>query len=231
MSRAKSYSLLILGAMFAVGATWFIRQRRGERGSLPLWRSVLARRYGIEKAGQLIAAVRQRCAELLAAASLPQNPALRWHLTENILPGLALYQVLLQEHRGDQTAALAEVDEAMRARTLAKNRARFALLKLTPAPYSVFKLVFAQTMKQFPVEGWETTYVENSADRVAFNMTRCFYLDTLTAYGAPELTASFCESDEVMAELFPPSIRFVRPHTLGRGDALCDFQYCRVEQP
>ena len=62
-------------------------------------------------------------------------------------------------------------------------------------------------------------------------MTRCFYLNTLTAYGAPELTASFCKSDEVMAELFPPSIRFVRPHTLGRGDALCDFQYCHVKQP
>ena len=62
-------------------------------------------------------------------------------------------------------------------------------------------------------------------------MTRCFYLNTLTAYGTPELTASFCKSDEVMAELLPPSIRFVRPHTLGRGDALCDFQYCRVDQP
>ena len=147
MSRAKSYTLLILGAVFALGATWFIRQRRGERGSLLLWQSVLARRYGIEKAQQLIAAVRQRRAELLAAASLPQNPALRWHLTENILPGLALYQVLLQEHGGDQTAALAEVDEALRAWTLAKNRARFALLKLMPAPFSVFKLVFAQTMK------------------------------------------------------------------------------------
>ena len=231
MSRTKNYALFILSFASAVGLVWLVRRQRGERGSLPLWQSVLARRYGIEKAQRLIAAVRQRRAELLAAASLPQNPALRWHLTENILPGLALYQVLLQEHRGDQTAALAEVDEALRAWTLAKNRARFALLKLTPTPFSVFKLVFAQTMKQFPAEGWETTYVENSADRVAFNMTRCFYLNTLIAYGAPELTSSFCKSDEVMAELFPPSIRFVRPHTLGRGDALCDFQYCRVDQP
>jgi hypothetical protein len=229
MTRPKKHVLFIISLASAIGLIWLVRRRRGELGSQPLWQSVLARRYGIEKAQQLVAAVRQRRTELLAAASVPQNPALRWHLTENILPGLALYQVLLQEHRGDQAAALAEVDEALRARTLAENRARFAMLKLTPAPFSVFKLVFTQTMKQFPVEGWEITYVENSADRVAFNMTRCFYLNTLTAYGSPELTASFCKSDEVMAELFPPSIRFVRPHTLGRSDALCDFQYCRVE--
>ncbi len=231
MTRTKKHVLFFLGLASAAGVAWLVRQRREERGSPPLWQSVLARRYGAEKSQQLMAVVRQRRAELTAAATLPQNQALRWHLTENILPGLALYQVLLQVHGGDQTAALAEVDEALRTWTLAKNRARFALLKLMPAPFSVFKLVFAQTMKKFPAEGWETTYVENSADRVAFNMTRCFYLNTLTAYGAPELTASFCKSDEVMAELFPPSIRFVRPHTLGRGDALCDFQYCHVKQP
>lgn len=33
-----------------------------------------------------------------------------------------------------------------------------------------------------------------------------------------------------MAECFPPAIRFERPHTLGRGDELCDFQYCHVKQ-
>ena len=53
----------------------------------------------------------------------------------------------------------------------------------------------------------------------------------LTDYGAPQLTASFCKMDDVMAELFPPEIRFVRAHTLGRGDDVCDFQYCRVKQP
>jgi hypothetical protein len=231
MFQTKKLVLYILGIASVVGLICLVRRQRGEQGSLPIWQSVLARRYGAEKSQQLMAVVRQRRTELTAATTLPQNQALRWHLTENILPGLALYQVLLQVHGGDQTAALAEVDEAMRTWTLAKNRARFALLKLMPAPFSVFKLVFAQTMKKFPAEGWETTYVENSADRVAFNMTRCFYLNTLTAYGAPELTPSFCKNDEVMAELFPPSLRFVRPHTLGRGDALCDFQYCRVKQP
>jgi hypothetical protein len=99
---------------------------------------------------------------------------------------------------------------------------------MLPAPFRLFKLAFAQMMKKFPVEGWDFTYIENNDDKIAFNGTRCFYLNTLSAYGAPELTASFCKSDDVMAELFPPEIRFIRPHTLGRGDELCDFQYCRV---
>lgn len=230
MTRTSKYLVFILGIASAIGLIYLV-QRRGARSSLSIWHSVLARRYGAEKARELIEAVRQRCAELTAAAVLPDNRALRWHLTEHILPGLALYQVMLQEHHDDQSAAISDVDEALRALTLANNQVRSVVLRRMPAPFSVFKLAFAQMMRKFPTDGWEITYVENSAERVAFNMTRCFYLNTLTAYGAPELTPSFCKSDEVLAELFPPSIRFVRLHTLGRGDALCDFQYCRVKQP
>ena len=113
---------------------------------------------------------------------------------------------------------------------LANSRLLFAPLQVLPNPFRLFRLIFPQVMKQFPPEGWDTTYIEISPDRIAFNMTRCFYLNTLTAHGAPELTASFCRSDDVMAELFPPSIRFIRPHTLGRGDAVCDFQYCHIKQ-
>ena len=65
--------------------------------SLNIWQSVLAQRYGIENAQRLIAAVRQQRAELLATASLPHNPALSWHLKENILPRLTLYRTLLEE--------------------------------------------------------------------------------------------------------------------------------------
>ena len=230
MSRTKSYFLFILGVSTALGIAWLVRQRRKEAGSLRIWQQVLIERHGAEKAGQLAAAVRQQNAALVAETPLPENQTLRWHLKENILPGLALYRVLLQEHAGNQKAALTEVDEAFRARTLAKNRLLLAPLKMLPAPFPLFKLAFAQMMKKFPAEGWDFTYVANDDDQVAFNATRCFYLNTLAACGAPELTASFCKNDDVMAELFPPSIRFVRPHTLGRGDTVCDFQYCRVEK-
>lgn len=231
MSRRKNYALFILGMASALGIVWLVRQQRAAADGLSIWRQVLSRRHGVAKAQQLAAAVRRQRAALIAEARMPENPGLRQHLQANILPGLALYRVLLQEHAGDKQAALAEVDDAFRPWTLAKIRWLLAPLQLLPTPFGLFKLAFTQMMKKFPAEGWDFTFVENSADRVAFNATRCFYLNTLTAYGAPELTASFCKTDEVMAELFPPSVRFVRLHTLGRGNELCDFQYCRVGKP
>jgi hypothetical protein len=231
MSRTNRYVFFTLGITSALGLAWFVRQRRREIDGLYIWQQVLIRRHGAEEAQRLMTAVRQQCAALIAETQMPQSPALQQHLKEHILPGLALYRVLLQEHNGDKRAALTEVDDAFRAWTLAKNRLMLIPLKILPAPFQIFKLAFNQRMKIFPFEGWDFTFIENRDDKVAFNATRCFYLNTLTAYGAPELTASFCKTDEVMAELFPPSIRFVRPHTLGRGDQVCDFQYCRMEQP
>lgn len=196
-----------------------------------IWQQVIIKNHGTEKAQQLAAAIRQQCATLIAETSMPEDHTLRWHLKANILPGLALYRVLLKQYNGDQQAALAEVDNAFRAQTLAKYRLLLAPLKVMPTPFRLFKLAFSQMMKKFPAAGWNFSFVENSDDQIAFNATSCFYLNTLTALGAPELTASFCKSDDVLAELFPPSILFIREHTLGRGDIGCDFKYRRVKKP
>jgi len=123
------------------------------------------------------------------------------------------------------------VDEDFRARSLTQNRFLFTPLKFLPDPFRLLKLFFPLVMQQFPADGWDFTSIENCEEKFAFSTMRCFHLDTLTTHGAPELTALFCKTDDVMAELFPPSIEFVRPHTLGRGDALCDFQYCRIRKP
>ena len=232
MSRTKKYALFILGVVSALGIAWLVRKRRKETGGLsPFWRKVLIERHGAEKGQQLADAVIQQRDALLAETPMPEDQALRWHLKENILPGLALYRALLQEHTGNQQAALAEVDAAFRAKSMARSRALLAPLKLLHDPFRLFKVILPQIMTQFPAEGWDITYVENNDEKVAFNITRCYYLNTLTALGAPELTASFCKGDDTMAEFFPPAIRFVRLHTIGRGDTQCDFQYCRVENP
>jgi hypothetical protein len=228
MSRTKRYARCILAGAFALGIAWSLRQSRRDVSGLRVWRQVLIRLHGAEKAQQLVAAIRREHEALVAETPLPGNQALRWHLKENILPGLALYRVLLHDHGGNQLRALAEVDDAFRAQTLARNRLPFAALKLLPDPFQLLKWILPQMMKKFPAEGWDFTYVENDDNTIALNATRCYYLNTLTAHGAPELTASFCRTDDVMAELFPPSIRFVRPHTLGRGNVMCDFRYCRV---
>lgn len=228
MSRTKNISLIAVGVAAGLGVVWFVRRRPAEISGLPEWQSVLAERHGIREARRLAELIRQAYGSLLAERPLPKNPALRRHVTRNILPGLALYRVLLQESNGDRQAALEMVDMALRESTLVKSRRLLAPMKILPTPFWLVRLFFKIQMTAFPAEGWDFHFTEDNNERFAFNATRCFYLNTLTTYGAPELTASFCKTDDVMAELFPPTVRFVRPHTLGRGNELCDFQYCRV---
>jgi len=78
-------------------------------------------------------------------------------------------------------------------------------------------------------QGWDIELVENSQCSFAFNVHRCFYLDVLTAYGAPELTALYCRLDDLLYATWSPSIRWERTKTLGRGDDCCDFRYSRGE--
>jgi hypothetical protein len=229
MSTTKNISLIALGLAAGLGAAWVVKRAAAEMDRLSAWQRVLGNKYGASNAQRMIELVRQRAASLLAAQELPENPALRGHLTDNILPGLALYQVLLQETGQDRAAALAEVDEALRASTLARSRMLLWPLRILPVPFRLFRFMINLSMQSFPAEGWDFEFIEDSPARVAFNGTRCFYLNALTSLGAPELTASFCKSDEVMAELFPRDVHFIRPHTLGRGDALCDFQYCNMK--
>jgi hypothetical protein len=232
MSQKKSNwpVKLALIALGSLGIAWSVRQYRRPVRSLPVWERVLARKHGSARARQMAKDIEQRCRALLRENPLPANKALRSHLTGNILPGLALYQVLLKEYSGDRQAALVEVDEVMRDWTMRKSRPLMAVVKLVPNPFEIFRFYFRKMESFYPVEGWDFQYIEDSPNRVAFNATRCFYLKTLTSYGAPELTPAFCKTDDIMAELFPPSVRFVRTKTLGRGDDVCDFQYCRIRE-
>jgi len=228
MPNKKSWFFIILGVASIVGITLVMRKRGNEVPGLPIWQTILHKRYGAERTRQIAASIRQQYINLVSDTPFPENRTLQFHLKRNILPGLALYRILLLENDGNQQAALAEVDTLFRYTTTKKSRLLLAPLKIMPEPFQVFKLVYNKMMKLFPKEGWDFIIVENRDDKIAFNATRCYYLNTLTALGAPELTASFCKTDDVMAESFPQSIRFVRLHTLGRGDDVCDFQYCRA---
>lgn len=221
-------SILLLSLSAGLLAAWLVRRQahRDQPSPLPLWQRLLAQKHGVDRAQAFAHDIRKAYAQLLAECAAPANATLRWHLTENILPGLALYRVLLADHGGDRQAALAEIDPIFGAWTQNKTRALLAPFQILPLPFWLFRKLAALQMKRYPPEGWDFSPVEDSPTRLAFNATRCFYLNTLTALGAPELTPAFCKTDEVMAEGFPATVRFVRSHTLGRGDALCDFQYC-----
>ncbi len=191
------------------------------------WGHALAERRGEATAARMIALAEARYDELYEGRPRPASRALRIHLERSLLPGLALYQTLLEQ--GDtQKEALAEMAQMM-ASTVSGLTRLMALLVRLPRPFAIFRLLEPWVVRLgFPAEGWEMEPVENSADCVAFNVRRCIYLDTLTSYGAPELTRVFCGGDDVMVPALAPSITWERTMTMGRGDDRCDFRWRRA---
>jgi hypothetical protein len=82
-------------------------------------------------------------------------------------------------------------------------------------------------MGQYPADGWQLEWKENSARAIRFDMKRCFYYDVLSRQGAPELTASFCRIDDLVYGDMSPQLEWRRTQTIGRGAAYCDFCFAR----
>jgi hypothetical protein len=156
--------------------------------------------------------------------------ALRKHLEENILPGVALYQTLLAD---EETREGAEqlVEAAFRAWAASGRRSMERLGRL-PFFYWLLRALIRPVMRlNFPAPGWETEWLEVSGQALAFNMKSCFYLDVLEAYGVPELTKYYCAMDDLIYDGISPHVRWARAKTLGRGDECCDFRFERVRRP
>jgi hypothetical protein len=191
-----------------------------------LWRRVLAEKRGDAEAARLLARVQTRYDELYAERPHPPSRALRFHIERSILPGVALYRTLLEES-DDRDTVLSEMESLM-APSLAGLRWLLPLLGRLPDPFAVFRRIVPPVVRfGFPPEGWGIEPVEDSEDCIAFDIRRCIYLETLTSYGAPELTPLYCAGDDTLFEALPPSITWERTMTLGRGDDHWDFRWCR----
>lgn len=200
-----------------------VRRLPGLRQFRPGLESCLAQ----ETAKLILTKAQFRYLELLANCEQPTNRALRKHLVEHILPGLALYQVLLAEGFA-QEAARGIIDSAFATR-IKSRRKTMALWGRLPFFYTLIRLLIRKNMRaEFPAEGWHIEWVEVSSKAVAFNVHQCFYLKVLTSYGAAELTSSFCRIDDLIFENLSPHLRWERTMTLGRQGTCCDFHFHRV---
>lgn len=227
---------LLLGAGLAAGTavSLLLTARRDEEPALPdaaRWQDVLAAHYGPVDAALLIARMQARYRELFAERPHFDHKALRWHLENSILPGVAAYQVLW-DASDDQAEALAVFDHLLEA-SLQESPVRWQmkLLANLPRQFGVFRWVVRRTMQaQYPREGWLLTWLEDNEERISFNVHRCFYLDLLTEYGVPELTAHFCRGDDLLFAQLPPEIRWERTETLGCGGRCCNFAWRHVPE-
>ena len=195
---------------------------------LDIGQQVLAETRGEVKAALLAARVQTRYDELYAHRLRFHHPALRQHLEEGVLPVLALYQTLREEN-DDQEATLAEIDRILVVSVEQSGRRKLVqFIGRLPDPFAALRIGNRWAMKRiYPPEGWRFEWVEDSDQCIAYDARECFYVNVLTAYGTPELTAHLCVADDLLfGDL--PGVSWERTKTLGRGDDRCDFRFCRI---
>lgn len=191
------------------------------------WERSLAQERGHVQASCFVSRVESRYWELFCQRPRLVSQSLRYHLNNNILPGLALYQILREEER-EMPEALAIVEQQFAQATLAAQRS-IQLMGRLPIFFRILRARTPSVLnKSFPSDGWEIEWVENSHASVAFNMHSCFYLDVCTHYGVPELTLVYCKLDDLLYDGISPNVRWERTGTLARGDQVCDFRWTRV---
>lgn len=87
--------------------------------------------------------------------------------------------------------------------------------------------VFARCLDHWREGGaLELEILEQSAERLSFNVTRCRYAEMYRALGLADLGASLsCQRDFALIQGFNPSIRLERTHTIMEGATHCDFRF------
>lgn len=76
----------------------------------------------------------------------------------------------------------------------------------------------------------EIEMLEQTPERLSFNVTRCRYAEMYRALGLGDLGASLsCQRDFALAQGFNPSIELTRTQTIMGGAPYCDFRFRLAE--
>jgi hypothetical protein len=86
---------------------------------------------------------------------------------------------------------------------------------------------FAQSLDRWREGGaLEIDLIEQSAERLSFNVTRCRYAELYRALGLADLGSSLsCQRDFALVQGFNPAIGLTRTQTLMEGAPCCDFRF------
>jgi len=153
---------------------------------------------------------------------------LKNHLVQGILPGLAYYQ-LLREDGKSQESALEKIDQTFEV-IFAGSIRSFQKLGKIPFFYTILRAYIKTAMREYPADGWEMDWQQVDSGAIRFKMNTCFYFNTLSAYGAPELTASFCRVDDLVYGGMSDQVLWQRTQTIARGAAYCDFCFANAKK-
>jgi len=77
-------------------------------------------------------------------------------------------------------------------------------------------------------DAYRMDVLEQTDERLAFNVTRCRYAEMYRALGIPELGALLsCNRDFALVEGFNPEVELTRTQTIMEGATHCDFRFVR----
>ena len=75
-------------------------------------------------------------------------------------------------------------------------------------------------------DAYRMNVLEQTDDRLAFDVTRCRYAEMYRALGIPEVGALLsCNRDFSLVEGFNPAVKLTRTQTVMEGASHCDFRF------
>jgi len=193
---------------------------------LKIWRQELTAITGPERSAALLADAQTEYDVMLARETFPPNKALKKHVHDFILPGTAMYRALVSagyERQEAATTVLSLFEAAFNRR-----RSLMSLLGRLPFAFALFKALSRISMKNMlPAEGWDIEWRDEGPDCLAYDISRCFYMDWTNRLDAAELMLVFCDCDDFVFNALAPKIIWKRTKTLCRGGDVCDFRFYR----
>jgi predicted ArsR family transcriptional regulator len=92
---------------------------------------------------------------------------------------------------------------------------------------------FAQSLDRWRENGaLQIDVLEQTPEKLSFNVTRCRYAEMYRALGLADLGANLsCQRDYALAQGFNPNIRLERTQTIMEGAAFCDFRFQLESKP
>lgn len=144
------------------------------------------------------------------------------HLESQILPGIAIYETLMNVMTQDE--AFETVHGYVEQHALRDKKLFLALMHI-PGLYRKVPGIFAKLAPRFfgTAAGFSAREIDVSDGVWRIDMTKCPYHDTCAEYGCPELCRCFCDSDDISYDGLHPKLYWHRTKTIGRGNELCDF--------
>lgn len=140
----------------------------------------------------------------------------------NLMTSLAM-EIALEEKGKTRSEAQEAVAQAMYSfiqpmiasmQKLAGNSWFVGMLKLT------MPIKFSHTLGY----GWDVEFPKCGRGLFTMITHRCIYRDIFGKYGMPEMTAIFCQVDDILYSALPRA-EFIYTQQIGRGGSMCDYTF------